>query len=74
MSRRLWIKVPDTFILLQYFEKIKELFDIQNIEQLKKMIAEYIEKNKERQRGHSWDYEILPLENVIDPNKIGTVK
>ena len=63
-------------ISLQYFEKIKGLFDIQNIEQLKKTIAEYIEKNKDQQRRYSgiWDYDIRPLENVIDPNKIGTIK
>jgi hypothetical protein len=73
-SRGSAVELFERMVSLQYFEKIKELFDIQNIEQLKKMITEYIEKNKERQRGHSWDYEILPLENVIDPNKIGTVK
>lgn len=73
-SRGSAVELFERMVSLQYFEKIKGLFDIQNIEQLKKMIAEYIEKNKERQRGHSWDYEILPLENVIDPNKIGTVK
>ena len=73
-SRGSAVELFERMVSLQYFEKIKGLFDIQNIEQLKKMIAEYIEKNKDRQRGHSWDYEILPLENVIDPNKIGTVK
>ena len=73
-SRGSAVELFERMVSLQYFEKIKGLFDVQNIEQLKKMIAEYIEKNKDRQRGHSWDYEILPLENVIDPNKIGTVK
>lgn len=73
-SRGNAVELFERMVSLQYFEKIKGLFDIQNVEQLKKMIAEYIEKNKDRQRGHSWDYEILPLENVIDPNKIGTVK
>jgi len=73
-SRGNAVELFERMVSLQYFEKIKGLFDIQNIEQLKKMITEYVEKNKDRQRGHSWDYEILPLENVIDPNKIGTVK
>ena len=73
-SRGSAVELFERMVSLQYFEKIKGLFDIQNIEQLKKMIAEYIEKNEDRQRRHSWDYEILPLENVIDPNKIGTVK
>jgi len=73
-SRGSAVELFERMVSLQYFGKIKELFDIQNIEELKKLIAEYIEKNKDRQRRHSWDYEILPLENVIDPNKIGTVK
>ncbi len=73
-SRGSAVELFERMISFQYFEKIKVLFDIQNIEQLKKLIAEYTEKNKERQRRHPWDYEILPLENVIDPNKIGTIK
>jgi len=73
-SRGSAVELFERMISLQYFEKIKGLFDIQNIEQLKKIIAEYIEKNRERLRRHSLDYQILPLENVIDPNKIGTIK
>jgi len=73
-SRGSAVELFERIISLQYFEKIKGLFDIQNIEQLKKIIAEYIEKNRERLRRHSLDYQILPLENVIDPNKIGTIK
>lgn len=73
-SRGSAVEIFERMISLQYFEKIKDLFDIQNIDMLKKMIAEYVEKNKDRQRGYSWDYEILPLENVIDTNKIGTIK
>ena len=73
-SRGSAVEIFERMVSLQYFEKIKGLFDVKNIDILKKMIAEYIEKNKDRQRGHSWDYEILPLENVIDPSKIGTIK
>ncbi len=49
---------------------------MQNIEQLKKLVAEYVERNKDQQRRYSglWDYNIRPLENVIDSSKIGTVK
>ena len=73
-SRGSAVEIFERMVSLQYFEKIKGLFDVKNIDILKKMIAEYIEKNKDRQRGHSWDYEILPLESVIDSNKIGTIK
>lgn len=70
------VELFDKMISLQHFEKIKGLFDVQNIEQLKKLVAEYVEKNKDQQRRYSglWDYDIRPLENVIDSSKIGTVK
>lgn len=70
------VELFDKMISLQYFEKIKGLFDVQNVQQLKKLIAEYVERNKDQPRRYSglWDYDIRPLENVIDPNKIGTIK
>jgi hypothetical protein len=68
------VELFERMVSLQYFEKIKGLFDVQNIQQLKKLITDYIEKNKVQQRGHSWDYEILPLENVIDQARIGIIK
>ncbi len=73
-SRGNIVELFERMVSLQYFEKIKGLFDVQNIQQLKKKIVEYIEKNKDRRRKHSWDYELLPLENVIDQAKIGTIK
>lgn len=70
------VELFDKMVSLQHFEKIKGLFDVQNIEQLKKLVAEYIERNKDQERRYSglWDYDIRPLENVIDSTKIGTVK
>lgn len=70
------VELFEKMISLQHFEKIKGLFDVQNIEQLKKLVAEYIERNKDQQRRYSglWDYDIRPLENVIDLDKIGIVK
>ncbi len=73
-SRGSAVEIFERMVSLQHFEKIKGLFDVQNIDMLKKIIAEYVEKNKDRQRGHSWDYYISQLENIINPNKIGIVK
>ena len=75
-SRGGGVELFDKMISLQHFEKVKGLFDVQNIEQLKKLVAEYVEKNKDQQRRYSglWDYDIRPLENVIDTSKIGTVR
>lgn len=68
------VEIFERMVSLQYFEKIKDLFDVKNVDTLKKMIAEYVEQNKDRQSRYPWDYEILPLENIIDQNKIGMIK
>lgn len=70
------VELFDRLISRQHFEKIKEIFDTKSTEQLKKGIADYIDRNKDRQRRYSgiWDYDIRPLEKVIDPNKIGTIQ
>ena len=75
-SRGGTVEIFDRLVSLQHFDKIKEFFGVQNIDQLKKLISDYIEKNKDQQRRYSglWDYEIRPLENVIDQTKIGTAK
>ncbi len=75
-SRGGTVEIFDRLVSLQHFNKIKEFFGVQNIDQLKKLISDYIEKNKDQQRRYSglWDYEIRPLENVIDQTKIGTAK
>jgi hypothetical protein len=60
----------------QHFEKIKNLFGVKSIDELKDMVAQYIERGEAKQghrRSWSWDYKIQPLEKVIDRDKIGTV-
>lgn len=75
-SRGSSIELFDKMISLRHFEKIKALFDVQNVEQLKKLVKEYIESNKDHQRRFTrlWDYDIRPIENVINPTKIGSIK
>lgn len=72
-SRGRGVELFEKMVSAQHFEKIKELFNVENIGQLKKMIAEYVERNKDQQRGY-WDRSIVLLENVIDTDKIGIVK
>lgn len=70
------IDILDKLVSIQHFERIKCLFNVQSIEQLKKIISDHIENNKEKPRRYSglWDYNIRSLEEVIDINKIGTIK
>lgn len=67
------IELFERMISIQHFEKIKVLFDVESVENLKEEITKYIERNKGQKRG-LWDYTVIPLENILDLNKIGTVK
>jgi len=78
-SRGYGIEIFERLVSLQHFEKIKKLFNVKTVEELKKMIALYLERIQEqeqqgRRRSVSWDYEMHPLEKVLNPDKIGTVK
>ena len=60
---------------IRFFEKTKCLFDVQNVKQIRNLILEYAEKKKGFP-GHfpGSEFEIQPLEYVINSNKIGTEK
>ncbi|OIO49547.1 MAG: hypothetical protein AUJ39_00800 [Parcubacteria group bacterium CG1_02_42_13] len=73
------VEIFDRLVSRQHFEKTKILFGIKTIDELKKLIEQYIERSQEEiKQGHrrswSWDYEIQPLEKVIERDKIGTVQ
>ena len=73
------VEIFDRLVSRQHFEKTKSLFGIETIDELKKLIEQYIERSQEEiKQGHrrswSWDYEIQPLEKVIERDKIGTVQ
>ena len=72
------VEVFDRLVSRQHFEKIKSLFGVKTIDELKKLIVQYIERNQEKAkqgyyRSWSWDYTIHPLEKVIKRDEIGTV-
>lgn len=74
-SRASGIELFDRLVSRQHFEKIKNLFNVQTINELKESVTKYIERSKEQEYHPSrvWDYEILPLEKVINSNNMGTV-
>ena len=74
-SRGSGIELFDRLVSRQYFEKIKDLFNIQTIDELKKAVTKYVERSKEQEHRRSWpwDYEVLPLEKVINLDNIGIV-
>lgn len=73
------VELFDRLVSKQHFEKIKNLFGVKTIDELKGMITKYIERSQEEERqgyrrSRSWDYEIQPLEKVIDRDKLGIVQ
>lgn len=74
-SRGAGVELFDRLVSRQHFEKIKDLFNVRTIDELKKSVAGYIERSKEQEHRRSWpwDYEVLPVEKVINPDNVGTV-
>jgi hypothetical protein len=70
-SRGSGVELFDRMVSLQHFEKIKKLFDVENSEELKKRVEEYVQENKNQQHRYSgmWNYSIRPLETVIEPGQ-----
>lgn len=68
------VELFEKMVSMQHFEKIKGIFGVKSVDELKKLIAEYSEISKERQQRNRFEYSIELLENVIDADKIGSVK
>lgn len=70
------IELFDKMISRSHFEKIRKIFDVQDINKLRDIIEGYILRNKDNPRRYSglWDYDIRPLENVFELKKLGSVK
>jgi TIR domain len=64
----------DRMVSLQHFERIKGIFQVNTVDELKVMVAKYVELSRNRRGYAEWEYNIRPLEKVIDPAKIGRLK
>jgi hypothetical protein len=62
-------------VSLQHFNKLKKIFDVEDVEQLRSLVDSYVELNKDQHRSrYYWDYSISPIEKVLDMAQIGIVK
>ena len=70
------IELFERMISSQHFNKIKILFKVNNLDELKKKVSVYLERIEEGGRKYSnqWDYNMVPLEQVINLEKISTVE
>ena len=65
------IELFERLVSCRHFEKIKSLFAVENKVELRNKINQYIERNKDKPwRFGPWDYNIVPLGNVLKPDNI----
>jgi hypothetical protein len=59
-----------------YFERVKSLFDVETVEQLKEVITKCIERDRADHQNYAGllDYNLVPIEYVINPDKIATTR
>ncbi len=66
----------DRLISLRHFEKIKVLFNVQTVEELKEVLSKYKENDK---NSYGWGYSnafdsVSPIYSLIEIEKIGTTR
>ncbi len=58
----------------RHFEKMKALFDVNTVDELKSLVEQSVARRKSNRIPYTglWDYNIMPIENVIDVEKLAT--
>lgn len=73
-ARGAGIELFDRMISERHFHKIKALFGINTVDDIKSLIAQYIARRSQQHYGVPFEYDIMPIENVIDVQTIGTTR
>jgi hypothetical protein len=69
------VELFNRLVSRRHFEKVKPIFNVKAVDELKALIEECVARNNADQRNYSsslWDYDIRPLENVLNVQKIAT--
>jgi hypothetical protein len=69
------IELFERMVSKRYFESVKPLFAVGTVDELKALVQKYIEGRQAGGRqytGFMFEYDIMPIENVIDAQKIAT--
>jgi hypothetical protein len=63
-------------VSLYFFEKAKVIYDVNSIEELKTKIKHYSQNvdSKNKNGYNDRNYTLLPIERIINIEKIGTIK
>jgi hypothetical protein len=70
------VELFDRLVSRRHFERVKSLFAVDTVVELKASVDEYMKRNQNSNYGYSADifnYQIRPVENVINPEQIATV-
>jgi hypothetical protein len=70
------IELFERMVSRRHFEKIKAIFDVTTIDQLKALIVQSTARNKDNQMQYygMWNYGIGRVEHVIDVQRLGTIR
>lgn len=69
------IDIFERLVSARHFQRIKVLFGVNNKDELENLIVASAERRKSERSGYSmWDYDIRPIENMIDVENIATTR
>jgi len=77
VARGSGVDLFEKLVSRRHFEQTKALFGVTKPEELQTRISEYIARRDADGRlmaGNFWDYNIIALENVIVPQRIGSIE
>ncbi len=68
------VELFERLVSQRHFEKVKPLLGVGTVEELKALVEACMARNNNERVNHSslWDYNILPIENVLNPLTLAT--
>lgn len=73
-SRGSTTELFDRMVSKQHFEKVKVFFEVDSADELKALISQYVQNAGNQRMQVPYEYNIMPIENVINIQKIATTR
>ena len=70
------IELFERMVSQRHFQRVKALLDVETVDELKALIEQCIARRKAESGSYSglWDFDVRPIENVINVQKIATTR
>lgn len=70
------IELFERMVSKRHFQKVKALLGVDTVEELKTLIEQCVARNNGEGRSYSgfWDFDVRPIENIINVQKIATTR